>query len=94
MRSVGSFTREPCFFSVNDRAKDMLPILPLYMSRISGHLDASVTSLVMPVEIPTVPMAENTSIKTSDIGMACSSPLISKDEAAASSKLIKNMVLA
>ena len=56
---MGSCTGEVLVLSVKERAKDMLPILPLYIRRIRRYLEASERSLVMPVEIPTVPMAEN-----------------------------------
>ena len=47
--------------SIKDRAKDMLPIRPQYISRTMTIRLAALRSLVMPVDMPTVPMAEKTS---------------------------------
>ena len=55
------------FAWVKDRAKDMLPIRPQYISRTMTIRLAALRSLVMPVDMPTVPMAEKTSKTTSSI---------------------------
>ena len=60
------------------------------MRKISIHFDASVMSLVIPVEIPTVPIAENTSIKISESGRLCSTPAIARLNTTASNRFIKN----
>ena len=88
---MGSFTGALCLFSVKNKANDMLPILPQYISKISIYFDATVISLVIPVEIPTVPMAENISIRISDNG-SVSNPAMISVQTAASIKFIKNTV--
>ena len=47
------------------------PTLPLYISIINTSLDIKFSSLVIPVESPTVLRAENTSRITSRIEISC-----------------------
>lgn len=59
------------FCCVKERAKDMLPILPQYINNMIRNLDSGTRSLVIPVVIPAVPMAENVSNNVSDMDRFC-----------------------
>lgn len=48
------------------RAKERLPILPQYIKRMMTHRETGCSALVIPVVIPTVPIAENVSNKISE----------------------------
>ena len=52
-------------------AKDTLPTLPQYMSRATMSAEKLVSSLVIPVDMPTVPIAEKVSMSTSERGSDC-----------------------
>ena len=56
------------FLSVNARANVILPTRPQYISKVIISLEAFVSSLVIPVDIPTVHIAEYTSKSTSLMG--------------------------
>ena len=53
------------FCSVKSRANERLPTRPQYIRKIITYLENVHKSLVMPVDIPTVSIAEKTSIVTS-----------------------------
>lgn len=71
----------------------MLPILPQYMRRIIKSLDKGRRSLVIPVVIPAVPMAENVSNNVSDKDKGWI-PMMIRDTPKAKNKLIVNTELA
>ena len=64
--SRGFLTGGSAFFSVRASANDTLPTLPQYIRKIIISLEAVSRSRVMPVVIPTVPIAETTSKITSE----------------------------
>lgn len=69
--STGCTTGVVFLFPRNDNANDKLPIRPQYMRKIMIIFEIAFNSLVIPVDIPTVPIAENTSSSTSDMGIGC-----------------------
>ena len=59
--SLGFLTGGGAFFSVKARAKETLPTLPQYIRNAITILGTVSRSRVIPVVIPTVPIAEVTS---------------------------------
>lgn len=53
------------------RAKERLPILPQYIRRMMMQRDTGWSALVIPVVIPTVPIAENVSNRISENPSGC-----------------------
>ena len=78
---------------VKARAKDMLPIRPQYIRRMIKSLDNGTRSLVMPVVIPAVPMAEKVSNNVSDRDIGWTAIMI-KDTLRAKNRLMVNTELA
>ena len=59
--SSGRRTFASFIFCVKVRANDKLPIRPQYINKITIIRENAFNSLVIPEDIPTVPMAENVS---------------------------------
>ena len=68
IRSFGSWIWGFLVLLVNARAKERLPILPQYIRKIRIILEKEFRLLVIPVDIPEVPMAEHVSNSTSERG--------------------------
>ena len=69
--STGFRIGASCLCPFNESANVRLPILPQNIRNTSTILDAIHTSLVIPADIPTVPIAEKTSNITSDKENGC-----------------------
>lgn len=84
------FGGDPC--SVNNIANDKVPILPRYINAIITACAKTFNDVVIPVDKPTVPIAENTSNNTSARSCAAFVALISI--VAVSARIILNDAMA
>ena len=89
--SAGCWTWGFLFDWTKARAKERLPILPQYIRRMMINRDTGCSALVIPVVIPTVPMAENVSNRISENPSGCIA-IMASDAVSANSRLIVSMV--